>query len=148
MNEPAYHLSPREAECLRHVARGLQTKEIAAELRLAPNTVDEYLKSAMRKLGVRDRRVAARILSNQALPQRPVPQSQTLAETDASEVSNPPTRMDARPWYRVPLLRNGRGLYDLHPRQTLIGILILAAILAVTYANSLSAYAVMRRLFL
>ena len=48
-------LSPREAEMLAHVQRGLTNDEIAAVAGLLPNTVKSYLKSAMRKLAVTNR---------------------------------------------------------------------------------------------
>ncbi len=75
MERSAYDsLTPREKDCLRLVAQGLETKQIAATLtvgggeagdpprRPTPDTVDGYIKSAMRKLGVSRRRDAARIL--------------------------------------------------------------------------------------
>jgi LuxR family transcriptional regulator, regulator of acetate metabolism len=51
-------LSPREREVLRLVALGASNLEIAAELRLSPETVKAYLRSAMRKLNVRNRTAA------------------------------------------------------------------------------------------
>ena len=52
---PGASLSPREAEMLAHVERGLTNDEIAAATGLLPNTVKSYVKSAMRKLGVHNR---------------------------------------------------------------------------------------------
>jgi len=54
-------LTRRERECLELVARHWRTKEIARQLDLAPDTVDEYVRSAVRKLGAPDRAAAARI---------------------------------------------------------------------------------------
>ncbi|WP_371482585.1 LuxR C-terminal-related transcriptional regulator [Kitasatospora sp. NBC_00315] len=48
-------LTPREHEVLRWVATGRTNPEIAAQLGLTCNTVTGYLKSAMHKLGVRNR---------------------------------------------------------------------------------------------
>ena len=64
---PIELLSEMQRRCLRLVARGRQTKEIAIELGLAPNTVDTYLRQAIRTLGVMTRFEAARLLeSNEA----------------------------------------------------------------------------------
>ncbi len=56
-------LTARERDCLRLVARGMSSKEIALTLGLSPLTVDGYLKEAARTLGVSSRREAARILA-------------------------------------------------------------------------------------
>ncbi|MFJ8476663.1 LuxR C-terminal-related transcriptional regulator [Kitasatospora sp. NPDC094011] len=52
---PARPLTPREHEVLRWAATGRTNPEIAAHLGLTCNTVTGYLKSAMHKLGVRNR---------------------------------------------------------------------------------------------
>ncbi|MFF3601057.1 LuxR C-terminal-related transcriptional regulator [Kitasatospora indigofera] len=52
---PPAGLTPREHEVLRWAATGRTNPEIAAELGLTCNTVTGYLKSAMHKLGVRNR---------------------------------------------------------------------------------------------
>ncbi|MFH9352068.1 LuxR C-terminal-related transcriptional regulator [Kitasatospora sp. NPDC017646] len=52
---PAGKLTPREHEVLRWAATGRTNPEIAAHLGLTCNTVTGYLKSAMHKLGVRNR---------------------------------------------------------------------------------------------
>ena len=46
-------LTDRELSCLQFLADGLSTKEIAAEMHLAEETVKSYLKSIYRKLGGR-----------------------------------------------------------------------------------------------
>jgi DNA-binding NarL/FixJ family response regulator len=48
-------LTTREHEVLQLVAAGLTNAEIAAELRLSPNTVKEHASSMFRKLGARNR---------------------------------------------------------------------------------------------
>jgi two-component system, NarL family, response regulator LiaR len=48
-------LTDRELNCLQLLADGLSTKEIAAEMHLAEETVKTYLKSIYKKLAVRDR---------------------------------------------------------------------------------------------
>ncbi|MEV7600869.1 LuxR C-terminal-related transcriptional regulator [Kitasatospora sp. NPDC089797] len=52
---PSAPLTPREHEVLRWAATGRTNPEIAAHLGLTCNTVTGYLKSAMHKLGVRNR---------------------------------------------------------------------------------------------
>lgn len=65
---PLSRLTPRELECLRCAARPMQPKEIAAELRISPKTVEGYLDSARRKLDVPTRTAAIRILRDASSP--------------------------------------------------------------------------------
>ena len=55
-------LTHRQRECLRLVARNLQSKEIAAELKLSPETVERHIKAARAVLGGVPRLQAARML--------------------------------------------------------------------------------------
>lgn len=59
-------LTPSERRCLELVDQGLQSKEIARVLDRSPNSVDTWLRSAARKLGVRDRFQAAKMLAASA----------------------------------------------------------------------------------
>jgi len=52
-------LTPREAEVIRLLCSGLATKEIAAELGIAPETAKDYIGRVYAKLGVNDRVSAA-----------------------------------------------------------------------------------------
>lgn len=52
-------LSPAQRECLRLVAKGRRSKEIAIITGYAPATIDVYVSKAARALGVRSRREAA-----------------------------------------------------------------------------------------
>jgi non-specific serine/threonine protein kinase len=51
----APHLTPREAEVLRHVARGDSNQEIAAALVISVNTVEHHIASLYGKIGARRR---------------------------------------------------------------------------------------------
>lgn len=53
-------LTPREAQALAALARGLSNKAIASELGISPDTVKDYLENVYRKLDVRDRVSALR----------------------------------------------------------------------------------------
>jgi DNA-binding CsgD family transcriptional regulator len=52
-------LSPRERECLLWVARGGRSAEIATRLDITERTVNQYINSAVQKLGARNRTEAA-----------------------------------------------------------------------------------------
>jgi DNA-binding CsgD family transcriptional regulator len=56
-------LTETQRKCLRLVYAHLSSKEIAPRLGVEPGTVDQYIKAAMRTLGVSDRRAAARMLA-------------------------------------------------------------------------------------
>lgn len=48
-------LTAREREILVLVARGLSTREVAQEVKIAPRTVDRHIENARLKLGARNR---------------------------------------------------------------------------------------------
>jgi len=52
-------LSGREEEVLGHLADGLTDRQIADQLGISPRTVETHVASALRKLGVRNRSLAA-----------------------------------------------------------------------------------------
>jgi len=56
-------LTEQQRACLRHVYAHLTSKEIAPILGIAPGSVDQHIKAAMRILDVEDRRTAARVLA-------------------------------------------------------------------------------------
>jgi DNA-binding CsgD family transcriptional regulator len=65
----AYGLTERERTVTKLVCQGHSTAEIAGQLWISPNTVQDHLKSIFDKTGVRSRReVMARILRNHYLP--------------------------------------------------------------------------------
>lgn len=57
-------LNEGERDCLRLVAQGLVSKEIARHLDLSPHTVDDRIRTACRKLRVRRRSQAAHLLAS------------------------------------------------------------------------------------
>lgn len=57
-------LTVRERECVRLAGLGLEDKHIAARLGISPRTVGNHLHRAYAKLGVSDRKLAARRLSS------------------------------------------------------------------------------------
>lgn len=57
-------LSPRERRCLELVARHYDSEAIGAELGIAAGTVNRYIHDAVRKLGARNRKEAARMLQD------------------------------------------------------------------------------------
>jgi DNA-binding CsgD family transcriptional regulator len=63
MNPGLELLTERQRQCLRLVYATFQVKEIARELGLSPNTVNEYLRNAREILGVRRSLEAARFLA-------------------------------------------------------------------------------------
>jgi DNA-binding CsgD family transcriptional regulator len=50
-----FHLSPRECETVRYLSRGLTTKEVAQHMSVSPNTVKQFVRLIMSKMGVTTR---------------------------------------------------------------------------------------------
>lgn len=61
------HLAPREIQALRLVAIGMSNSEVADVLHLSTETVRAYLRSAMRRLNVRNRTAAVHAARNSGL---------------------------------------------------------------------------------
>jgi DNA-binding CsgD family transcriptional regulator len=60
-----FRLSPRESETVRHLVHGLTTKEVAQQMSVSPNTVKQFVRLAMSKLGVTTRSgIVGKILGN------------------------------------------------------------------------------------
>ena len=69
-------LSPGQLDCLRLVDQHLSSKEIAAELKISPHTVDQRIRQALGILGVERRTQAARLVAQHSGPyQRLIHQS-------------------------------------------------------------------------
>ena len=76
MAERVARLSPGQMDCLRLVDQLLSSKEIAAELKISPHTVDQRIRQALAILGVPRRTQAARIVARSSGPyQRLIHQS-------------------------------------------------------------------------
>jgi DNA-binding CsgD family transcriptional regulator len=56
-------LTEQQRACLRMVYQHMTSKEIAPRLGIEPGSVDQHIKAAMRRLGVGERRAAARMLA-------------------------------------------------------------------------------------
>jgi DNA-binding NarL/FixJ family response regulator len=52
---PPAHLTPRQAEVLRHLEAGRSTKQIAQELHVSTETVRNHVRHLLRALGVTTR---------------------------------------------------------------------------------------------
>lgn len=144
--DPISQLTPRERDCLRLVAQGNSSKEIAVELGgISPIVVDNYLKSATGKLGVRSRRDAARMLQtaeiNSLTPiQKLDVQTPALAKPQPIRPFEGPRRIETEPRFYIPVLRQGKRFNDLGPAARLgfIGLIAIATMLALT--NFLGAF--------
>jgi len=88
MAERVARLSPGQLDCLLLVDQLLSSKEIAAELKISPHTVDQRIRQALAILGVERRAHAARIVARYKGPyQRLIHQSPYIAAT--SQPSHP-----------------------------------------------------------
>jgi DNA-binding CsgD family transcriptional regulator len=67
-------LSEGEKQCLRLVAQGFNSKEIARQLHVSEHTVDQRVRTSLRKFGVPSRKEAARLFIS---AEQPKPQSGT-----------------------------------------------------------------------
>lgn len=128
-NPPA-NLPEGHKACLRLVAQGMSSKEIAKQTGLAPLTVDTYLKQAMAKLGVSNRRDAARRLIELEGSQNFGSPSPALAEV---ETQPDPTfrtgKRGWRQWMRLPPV--GGGFHDLTWSQKSYQVLHVAVAAAI-----------------
>jgi DNA-binding CsgD family transcriptional regulator len=80
IQERVRSLSQREKDCLRGVQAGLNSKEIGIRENLSEHTVNSHVKSALRKLGLQDRREAARALHEHDPLSRPTPPTPSAVE--------------------------------------------------------------------
>lgn len=159
-------LSKRQRDVLRGVAALKKTKQIAAELGIAPGTVDGYIAEAVRLLGATDRGEAARWLvrSDTAAPVTDAPgysggqsswvgtspepveePSQPVAEPEALHGNAPrPLRTGSAIRAMLPIRRAGQRTNDLSIVARLLWIPAIALILAIGFgmlANGLKVLA-------
>lgn len=114
-------LTEMQRKCLRLVYAHLSSKEIAPRLGVEPGTVDQYIKAAMRTLGVPDRRTAARVLAEHegAASQPLVYQPSDIA--DAAETATFGSSTGGRPEAATGAMREDQATFQLlpAPRETL-----------------------------
>lgn len=84
-------LSEGQISCLRLVAQGMSSKEIARETGLSHYTVDTYIKRALPLVGATNRRDAARIVLDAEQSQKLVPQPETVVSRFESRTLQPST---------------------------------------------------------
>jgi len=121
------NLSEAHKACLRLVAKGMSSKEIAQETGLAWQTVDTYLKQANSRIGTSNRREAARAFTAWELSQKSgsPPEAVAGSPVAADDPIQIGTGERAR-WLRLPPI--GGGTNDLSWSQKTISALQVAAI--------------------
>ena len=121
-------LTTRESECVRLAGQGLEDKEIAARLHISPRTVGNHLHRAYAKLGVSDRKLAARRLSidySEASILIPNDHSHPLNDPTSAEQSGDAVSDRTKSW---PLPAPPRGAL------AKVGIIIAGAAIALLFA--------------
>ena len=119
MNEERIHrLTDKQRECLRLVYDHLSSKEIAPRLKVEPGTVDQYIKAAMRTLGVSDRRAAARMLAeHETGPHRPL----VYQPLDIAQIGDPvifsPSTEGRRETVSGGAMREERAMFQVLPAE-------------------------------
>ena len=87
---PHERLTAVQRSCLRLVSREMKSKDIARELGISPNTVDQRIRVAMQVLGASTRLEAARLLdaAEKNVEYQLIPQSPDLAGPAADRVTD------------------------------------------------------------
>lgn len=130
LGESAPNLPEGQKICLRLVARGMSSKEIAQKTGLAPLTVDTYLKQAMARLGASNRREAARKLLEYEQSQKSGSPSRPLAEAQGwGDHSSTAELKGWRRWVRLPPV--GGGVHDLSWAEKTYQVLQVAVVAAI-----------------
>ncbi len=138
MDDPILALSEGQKTCLRLVGQGMSSKEIARATGLTPQTVDTYLKASLPKLGVSNRREAARLLLAWELSQYSESPSPPLAAAAIpADQSSRTGGTGWRQWLRLPPV--GGGINDLTWTQKsyqalLVAIVAAAVVIALSLA--------------
>jgi DNA-binding CsgD family transcriptional regulator len=129
LRESTETLSEGQKACLRLVAQGMSSKEIAKALDLTPQTVDTYLKTSMARLGASNRRDAARMLLASEASQKLGSPSAGLADPGQGHDQLASTGTTGwLSWVRPPPV--GGGFHDLSWSQKTYQALLVAVISA------------------
>ena len=170
MDEPRIdRLSNRHRDVLRGVAALRKSKQIAADLGIAPGTVDGYIAEAVRILGATDRGEAARLLAQHerldatlaalvtppgqsggqsswvvASPLPMAEKTQPVAEPEA--IHDPGPRRSTSLVGLLPIRRAGQRNNDLPVAARLLWIPAIAVILAVGFGMLASGLKVLAEL--
>lgn len=83
-------LSEGEKQCLRLVAQGFNSKEIARQLQVSEHTVDQRVRTSLRKFGVPSRKEAARLFVSGHQPSAQFDTYQPLIHQSERLASGPP----------------------------------------------------------
>lgn len=141
-------LSKRHRDVLSGVAQLRKTKQIAAELGIAPGTVDGYIAEAVRLLGAADRGDAARQFveyARQADPGLSGGESPWVGAAPAStaELRQPDVEPEAarpagapphrRSVWQLPIRRPGQRTVDMPIGVRLLWIPVIAVVLAIGF---------------
>lgn len=122
-------LSEQQKSCLRLVAEGMSSKEIAKAIGLSPQTVDSYLTRANAELGTSSRRESARLLKEFEASRNSGSQSEPLVIDP--DLPPPAPTIDAKGWRRgLRLPPVGGSSHDLGWRETTGEILRVAVLSA------------------
>lgn len=93
-----HRLNAGERACLDLVAEGKVSKQIGRELDVPPNTVDDRIRSACRKLGANNRTHAAQIYVAAIYGAKPSPSGDTsILRPENRAIPDPPRSSDKRP---------------------------------------------------
>lgn len=141
-------LSRRHRDVLRGVAHLRKTKQIAADLGIAPGTVDGYIAEAVRIMGAVDRGDAARRLVEHekeapglsgvqspwvgADPSHATQPPQPVAEPEAAETTGSPPHRSPSIW-QLPLRHPGQRNVDAPIAVRLLWIPVIAVVLAIGF---------------
>ncbi|MEA3542383.1 MAG: LuxR C-terminal-related transcriptional regulator [Pseudomonadota bacterium] len=90
MAETLPALSEGEKQCLRLVAQGFNSKEIARQLHVSEHTVDQRVRTSLRKFGVPSRKEAARLFVSAEQPSPQFGTYQPLIYQPEALASDPP----------------------------------------------------------
>ena len=113
-------LTDKQRECLRLVYAHLSSKEIAPRLGVEPGTVDQYIKAAMRILGVADRRAAARMLAeHEAGGGQPLVYQPLDIAPAGDPVMFGPSTGGRREAMSSGAMREDRAMFQVHPTPSL-----------------------------